>query len=95
MLIVTPLRFLFPIVLVDTTIEVLTRRTRQQIQTRMRRVRVHDHVVIVGDGVKGAAALRAILEQGQRADQIIVLDRDGANIAGDVLVVIRNVSART
>jgi voltage-gated potassium channel len=83
-LIVTPLRLLFLIVLVGTTIEVLTRRTRQAIRTKLWRQRVKDHVIVVGYGVKGASAMRAIVEQGRRPEEIVVVDRDGANVAAAV-----------
>ncbi len=57
-LIITPLRFLFLIVLVGTTIEVLTQRTREQVRSNRWRSNVHDHTVIIGYGVKGRAAAR-------------------------------------
>ncbi len=82
--VITPLRLLFLIVLVGTTIEVLTRRTRQALRTRLWRKRVQHHVIVVGYGVKGASAMRAIVEQGRRPDEIVVIDRDPANISSAV-----------
>ncbi len=55
-LVITPLRFLFLIVLVGTTIEVLTRRTREQLRSNRWRKNVDKHTVVVGYGVKGRAA---------------------------------------
>lgn len=83
-LIITPLRLLFLIVLVGTTIEVLTKRTRQAIRTKLWRQRVQDHVIVIGYGVKGASAMKAIVEQGRRAEEIVVVDSDGANVAAAV-----------
>lgn len=46
--IITPLRLLFLIVLVGTTIEVLTERTRAALRRKLWRQRVKDHVIVVG-----------------------------------------------
>jgi voltage-gated potassium channel len=77
-LVITPLRFLFLIVLVGTTIEVLTRRTREQLRSNRWRKNVKDHTVIVGYGVKGRAAARSLVDGGTPASQIVVVaaDRD-------------------
>ena len=47
-LIITPLRLLFLIVLVGTTIEVLTQRTREQSRERAWRKKVQHHSVVIG-----------------------------------------------
>jgi voltage-gated potassium channel len=47
-LLVTPLRVLFLIILVGTTLEVLTERTREQYRQQRWRSAVRDHTVIVG-----------------------------------------------
>lgn len=83
-LVITPLRLIFLIVLVGTTIEVLTRRTRQALKTRLWRQRVQEHVIIVGYGVKGASAMKALVDQGRQPDEIVVVDRDSSNIAAAV-----------
>ncbi|HEY1968583.1 MAG TPA: potassium channel family protein, partial [Pseudonocardia sp.] len=44
-LVLTPLRLLFLIVLVGTTLELLTERSRQAFTVQRWRSRVHDHVV--------------------------------------------------
>ncbi len=75
-LVITPLRFLFLIVLVGTTIEVLTRRTREELRTYRWRKRVKDHTVIVGYGVKGRAAARSLVDAGTAPSQIVVVARD-------------------
>ena len=75
-LIITPLRFLFLIVLVGTTIEVLTQRTRQQIRTRRWRSHVQDHTIIIGYGVKGRSAAQGLLDAGIPKSNIVVIATD-------------------
>ncbi len=79
-LVITPLRFVFLIVLVGTTIEVLTERSRQQFRTNRWRKRVKKHTVVIGYGMKGRSAVSALIDQGYPADHIVVVDSDGANI---------------
>jgi voltage-gated potassium channel len=80
-LVITPLRFLFLIVLVGTTIEVLTRRTREQFRSNRWRSKVNDHTVIVGYGVKGRAAARSLVDAGQSASSIVVVAPDRSAVA--------------
>jgi voltage-gated potassium channel len=75
-LLVTPLRLLFLIVLVGTTLELLTERSRQAIRVQRWRSRVRDHVVVVGYGTKGAAAVDAMLGDGADPGKIVVVDTD-------------------
>ena len=79
-LVITPLRFLFLIVLVGTTIEVLTRRTREQIRSNRWRNKVKDHTVIVGYGVKGRAAAQSLTDAGTPSSQIVVVSPDRSAI---------------
>lgn len=82
-LVITPLRFLFLIVLVGTTIEVLTKRTRQEWRTRNWRKHVENHTIVVGYGVKGRSAARALVDAGYDPNSIIVIapDRDSVEQA--------------
>jgi voltage-gated potassium channel len=73
-LVVTPLRVLFLIILVGTTLEVLTERTRQQVRIHRWRSRMRDHVVVVGYGTKGRHAIETLLGQGITKDGIVVVD---------------------
>jgi voltage-gated potassium channel len=75
-LVITPLRFLFLIVLVGTTIEVLTRRTRQEFRSNRWRSKVNDHTVIVGYGVKGRSAAKGLVDAGTPPTQIVVVALD-------------------
>jgi voltage-gated potassium channel len=75
-LVITPLRFLFLIVLVGTTIEVLTRRTREQLRSNRWRNHVNNHTVIVGYGVKGRAAARSLIDAGTPPKDVVVVALD-------------------
>lgn len=78
--VVTPLRLVFLAVLVGTTIEVLTDRTRQQLRHQRWRKRVKKHTVIIGFGTKGRSSAQALLDQDYPADNIVVVDQNGTNI---------------
>jgi voltage-gated potassium channel len=75
-LVVTPLRLLFLIVLVGTTLELLTERSRQVITIKRWRSRVRNHVVVVGFGTKGGAAVDTMLGDGVEPERIVVVDSD-------------------
>ncbi|MFC4501343.1 MULTISPECIES: potassium channel family protein [Streptomyces] len=84
-LVITPLRVVFLIILVGTTLEVLTERTRQQVRIHRWRVRIRDHIVVVGYGTKGRHAVRTLVGQGIAKDRIVVVDaqRKASDAAGD------------
>jgi voltage-gated potassium channel len=75
-LVITPLRVLFLIILVGTTLEVLTERTREQWRLSKWRRKVQAHTVIVGYGTKGRSAARALIADGAEPGQIVVIDPD-------------------
>lgn len=75
-LLVTPMRFLFVLVLVGTTIQVLTERSRDQFNVARWRARVKDHVVVCGYGTKGRSAIRALRQTGLTNEQIVVIETD-------------------
>jgi voltage-gated potassium channel len=77
-LVITPLRVLFLIVLVGTTLAVLTERSRQAFKLQRWRSKVRDHVVVVGYGTKGRSAVRSVLSDGVDPEQIVVVDTDHA-----------------
>lgn len=79
--IITPLRFLFLIVLVGTTIEVLTSAARQRSRVRRWRKHMKGHTVVIGYGVKGQAALRTLLAHGVDPRQIVVIAEDRYGVA--------------
>jgi voltage-gated potassium channel len=79
-LIITPLRFVFLITLVGTTVEVLTQRSRDQFRTKRWRQTVQDHTVVVGFGVKGRSAFSALVEQGTAPHAIVVVSSNAVEI---------------
>ncbi len=80
-LVITPLRFVFLIVLVGTTVEVLTARTRDDLRTGRWRRKVHDHTVVIGFGVKGRTAVRTLLDSGIGPTQLVVVAPDPEAVA--------------
>lgn len=72
--VITPLRVLFLIILVGTTLEVLTERTRQQWRLNRWRSTVREHTVVIGYGTKGRSAIDTLLLQGVRKEEIVVVD---------------------
>ncbi|MBM7772130.1 voltage-gated potassium channel [Actinokineospora baliensis] len=77
-LVITPLRVLFLIVLVGTTLAVLTERSRQAFKIQRWRSKVRDHVVVVGYGTKGRSAVSAVLSDGVEPSRIVIVDTDQA-----------------
>ena len=79
-LIITPLRFVFLITLVGTTVEVLTQRSRDEFRAKRWRKTVKDHTVVVGFGVKGRSAVRALIDQGTPPHQIVVVSTSASEV---------------
>ncbi len=75
-IIITPLRILFLIVLVGTTLSVLTERSRQAFKIQRWRHTVRNHTVVVGYGTKGRTAIDAMLGDGVQPADIVVVDTD-------------------
>ncbi|MEV0174370.1 potassium channel family protein [Streptomyces sp. NPDC050803] len=73
-LVITPLRVLFLIILVGTTLEVLTERTREEWRLNRWRSALRDHTVVVGFGTKGRSAIQTVCASGLRKEQVIVVD---------------------
>ena len=73
-LLITPLRIMFLIVLIGTTLEALTARSREEFRIRRWRSRVRQHVIVCGYGTKGRSAIRSLIANGTPADKIVVVD---------------------
>jgi len=80
-LLVTPLRILFLIILVGTTLEVLTERTREQLRQNRWRSSLRGHTLVVGYGTKGRSAVRALVEDGMDPEHAVVVDPDPQHTA--------------
>lgn len=77
-LVITPLRVMFLIVLVGTTLEVLTERSRQALKIQRWRSKVRNHTVVIGYGTKGKTAVTAMVGDGIKPSEIVVVDQDQA-----------------
>ena len=91
-LVVTPLRVAFLVLVVSTTVEVLTARSRHVIRVGRWRATVQDHYVICGFGTKGRSAAASLTTTGIPFEQVVVVDQrreaiDEANAEGYVVVV--------
>ncbi|MDV7354498.1 potassium channel family protein [Rhodococcus oxybenzonivorans] len=75
-LVITPLRIFFLIVLVGTTLAALTENSRQSFKIQRWRRRTRNHTIVVGYGTKGRAAVDAMLGDGVPASDIVVVDTD-------------------
>lgn len=77
-LLVTPARILFLIVLVGTTVELLISRQREQFRISAWRKKLMGQTVVCGYGVKGRAAVEALVGQGVERSQIVAIDSSQA-----------------
>jgi voltage-gated potassium channel len=75
-LLITPLRVAFLIVLVGTTVQVLAERQRKTIKIERWRKRVRNHTIVVGYGTKGRTAIGAMLSDDVNPSDIVVVDVD-------------------
>jgi voltage-gated potassium channel len=73
-LLITPLRITFLLVLIGTTLEALTARSREEFRIRRWRSRVRQHVIVCGYGTKGRSAIRSLQALGTPLDKIVVVD---------------------
>ncbi len=73
-LVVTPVRVLFLIVLVGTTLEVLAESSRAILRQRAWRRRLRRHTIVCGYGTKGRSAVEQLLARGEPAERIVVID---------------------
>ena len=78
--VITPLRLIFLITFVGTTVELLTERSRQSFRIQRWRSRVRDHTVVVGYGTKGRAAVETLLGDGADRTAIVVVDTERAQL---------------
>ena len=97
-LLITPARVLFLIILVGTTLEVLTDQYRNTLRVSRWRRKLKDHVIVCGYGTKGRAAVSALLETGFDKSRIIIVEsRDAAlrQAASNGLVAIEGNATRS
>jgi voltage-gated potassium channel len=73
-LVITPLRIAFLIVLIGTTVETLTTQSRQALKIQRWRSRVRNHTVVIGYGTKGRTAVAAMVGDEVAPADIVVVD---------------------
>ena len=78
---ITPIRVIFLVLLVGTTLEVLAERTRVNWRINRWRSRVAGHTVIVGYGTKGRSVIRTLGECGVPDGSIVVVDASAEAVA--------------
>jgi voltage-gated potassium channel len=72
--VITPLRIAFLVLLIGTTLEVLASQGREMFRIARWRKRMGAHVVVVGYGTKGRAAVDTLVNNGQDRESIVVVD---------------------
>jgi voltage-gated potassium channel len=75
-LLITPARILFLILLVGTTVELLAERTRQNLRERLWRRHLNGHTIVCGYGTKGRTAIEVLLAKGLDRNKVVVIDSD-------------------
>ena len=75
-LVVTPVRILFLILVVGTTVELLTSQTLTALRIERWRRRLRDHVIVCGYGTKGRAAATAMVG-GRKVpkERVVIVER--------------------
>jgi len=76
-LVVTPLRILFLVVLVGTTLEVLANQGRRMFVDTLWRKKMRNHVVVIGYGTKGRSAVATMIRNDVDPAKIVVIDSSG------------------
>lgn len=97
-LVITPLRVFFLIVLVGTTLSALTENSRQAFKIQRWRRRVRNHTVVIGYGTKGRTAVDAMLGDGIPPSEIVVVDTDPVVLeaaAGQGLVTVQGSATKS
>ncbi|WP_051215333.1 potassium channel family protein [Granulicoccus phenolivorans] len=79
--VITPLRIIFLVLLVGTTLEVLATEGRRVMMDNRWRRRMRNHIVIIGYGTKGRSALRTLERHGKDLTRIVAIDSAAQAIA--------------
>lgn len=75
-ILITPIRIAFLVLLVSTTVEVLANEGRRALQDAHWRKTMRNHSVIIGFGTTGQSAATTLLRGGVPAEKILVIDSD-------------------
>lgn len=77
----TPLRVVFLVLLVSTTLEVLATEGRRALVDHRWRKHMRSHVVVIGYGTKGRSAVSTLERHGHRMDKVVVIDDRASAVA--------------
>lgn len=72
--VITPLRIAFLVLLIGTTLEVLASQGREMFRVSRWRKKMGAHVVVVGYGTKGRAAVDTLVNNGEDRESIVIVD---------------------
>ena len=72
--VITPLRVIFLVLLIGTTIEVLASQGREIFRVARWRKHMDDHVVVIGYGTKGRSAVETLVNNGVSKESIVIVD---------------------
>jgi len=79
-LLITPARIVFLILVVGTTVEVLTDQSREYLASLRWRRAVRNHILICGYGATGQAAAAELIKRGEPISDIVIVDSDPAAV---------------
>jgi voltage-gated potassium channel len=79
-IIIAPLRILFLVLLVGTTLQVLANEGRRIFRDTRWRKNMRNHVVVIGYGTKGRSAVGTLVDNGTNPAQVGVIDNRPASI---------------
>ncbi|MFT4010957.1 MAG: potassium channel family protein [Nocardioidaceae bacterium] len=90
-LLITPLRIAFLVVLIGTTLEVLATQGRYNFRVARWRRNMDQHIIVIGYGTKGRSAVALLTKNGFPKDHVVVVDpssggQDEANADGLTVV---------
>jgi voltage-gated potassium channel len=74
--VITPLRVAFLIVLIGTTVETLTTESRQAFRIQQWRNKLRNHTVVIGYGTKGRTAVAAMVGDEVAPGDIVIVDEN-------------------
>ncbi|MDO5032082.1 TrkA family potassium uptake protein [Corynebacterium sp.] len=80
-LVITPARLAFLVLLVGATLSVLTDRARRTFEVQNWRKQLRNHTVVIGYGTKGAGAVAALIADDVPPSKIVVVDTNRAALA--------------
>lgn len=81
LILITPARLVFLVLLVGTALSVLTEKAHKTMEIQRWRKTLKNHTVVIGYGTKGAGAVAALLADDVPASQIVVIDNNRAALA--------------